>query len=225
MTVRCSTLKPLAELLRAVERLRTQGKLDTLAGVRERLSRLYPLWEMGGENGRVAEALKELQHRAKTEQFVLEAERAIQYDSQCFTSYATDYRARHAERHHAPKPLSQNSKPMKDGAQLQKPRPTSVTLSLRLIVRIRLIRPCQRHPAMTVGGRSEILVRTSNSSSTGYSKPCTASTKLYRRHHNQKQRQCRLSRWTYVPRKTCLASTSASLRWRRMHLHNRVVCA
>jgi hypothetical protein len=94
-----STLKPLAELLRAVERLRTQGKLDALAGIRERVTRLYPMWEVGSENGRVAEALKELHQRAKSEKFVLEAERAIQYDSQCFTSYAAAYRKRHEERH------------------------------------------------------------------------------------------------------------------------------
>jgi hypothetical protein len=94
-----TTLKPLAELLRAVERLRTQDKLDALASVRMRVTTLYPLRKTSGDgNGMVAE-FQELQLQVGNEKLVMEADRAIQRDSRCFASYAADYRAQHTARH------------------------------------------------------------------------------------------------------------------------------
>src|SRR5439155_3700792 len=93
------TLKPLAELLRAVERLRTQGKLDPLAEVRVRVTTLYPLWETSSDGGGVVSELQELRLQVATEKLVIEADQAIQRDSRCFASYAADYRAQHTERH------------------------------------------------------------------------------------------------------------------------------
>jgi hypothetical protein len=91
-------LKPLAELLRTVDRLRTQNKLDMLAEVRVRATTLYPLWETATSGNGVVSELQELRLQVGTEKLVTEADRAIQRDRQCFTSYLADYRTWHEKR-------------------------------------------------------------------------------------------------------------------------------
>lgn len=94
-----ATLKPLAELLRTVERLRTQGKLDSLAEVRTRATMLYRVWEAGSDGGVAVSDIEELHLQATTEKLIIEADRALQRDSSCFALYAADYCSRHEDQH------------------------------------------------------------------------------------------------------------------------------
>jgi len=91
-------LKPLCELVRIVERLRTQGKLDDVAGARRRATALYNAWETAGGSAAVVTDWAALKAQVATDNLLSGADDAIARDRRIFAAYAADYRGRHDER-------------------------------------------------------------------------------------------------------------------------------
>lgn len=91
-------LEASARLVRAVERLRTQGKLDLIAGIRARASMLYPSWERHGGGETVRTELVALTAQVASDALLTQADVAIERDARIFETYARDYEASHTAR-------------------------------------------------------------------------------------------------------------------------------
>jgi hypothetical protein len=92
-------LEGVAGIVAAVEKLRTQGRLDLLTSIRGRATGLYASWERERGGGDVRADLAALRAQAGGDALLTHADGAIERDARVFDAYARDYRERHSRRH------------------------------------------------------------------------------------------------------------------------------
>jgi hypothetical protein len=87
------------KVVRAVETLRTAGELDVLRDLRRRVSDAYLPWSQQGGGASVKEDLDALHKQVEDTSLLENASTAQARDAGVFPAYASDYEARHVERH------------------------------------------------------------------------------------------------------------------------------